>query len=331
VDDKLRRGYELAAHANGDPDALGLALLALHGALEEHLDESLRQLDGLTADERQAMLEPGYGWSRRLELAQRHRLVTRDQAEAIYEVNRQRNAFAHGGAYLGRQRDLDGYATLVASLVGRRQTAARPVVASDEARPSPARAASGPPPAVRRPSPARASEGTTVASASAWSQRAAVRSTRRRDLVPDSPWVRAAIGAIAVLVVVLALWRALPRSDGEQPQEITSRGPLQQQITPGPTAPPASPTPAVRQGRIVGLGGGIGLMHEPAGFDTPTLPPRLLEGTVVTMVETETVEAGGSTWVKISYGGYEGWVPVQNVDQSAPAAPAEPTPLPGTQ
>ena len=72
-------------------------------------------------------------------------------------------------------------------------------------------------------------------------------------------------------------------------------------------------------------------MHEPAGYNTPTLPPRLLEGTVVALVDAEPVDADGATWVKVAYGGYEGWVPIQNVDQSASAAPAEPTPLPGTQ
>jgi hypothetical protein len=318
VDDKLRRGYELAASANGDADALGLALLALHGALEEHLGEALGRLPDLAPEDRQALETPGFGWVPRANMALRYGLITREQRQAILEANRQRQEFAHGGPYAGRQRELDDYAALVAELAGRRPTAARPVYAA----PRPSRYGD------TAPRAARSSEGTTV-SASAWDQRAAVRSTRRRDLLPDSLPVRVLIGAAAVLVLLFAGWRLLspPQEEPQPTPQAAGGGQLLPAITPAATEPPATPTPEVRQGRIVGLGGAVGFMHEPAGFSTPTLPPPLPEGTVVTLLEQPPVQAEGSAWVKIAYGGYEGWVPQTNVAEGG-AEPTTPYPAP---
>lgn len=323
VDDKLRRGYELAARANDDPDTLGVALLSLHGALEEHLDEALRRLPSLTPDDRQQLDGPGYGWATRTQLAQRYGIITPEQRQFILDVNRQRQQFAHGGPYAGEQRELDGYAALVARLVGGRPTAPRPA-ARPAARPARHDEA---PRVAPGPSRGRPSEGTTI-SASAWSQRAAVRSTRRRELLPDSLPVRGMIAVAAGLVLLLVVWRLLSPPAEEQPQ-VASDGPLAPAITPAPTLPPVTPSPVVRQGQIVGLGGAIGFMHDPAGFSTPTLPPPLPEGTTVTLLDTPPVEAEGATWVKVAFGGYEGWVPSTNVAEGAGApAPGDTTPSP---
>jgi hypothetical protein len=319
VDDKLRRGYDLAARAGGDPDALGVALLALHGALEEHLDETLQRLPEVLPEDRAQIGQPGYGWSTRAALAQRYGLITREQRQAILDANRQRQEFAHGGVFAGRQRELENYAGLVAELVGRRPTAARPV-----ARPAPRPAAryEQAPVAGSRPARPPASEGTTIGG-TAWNQRAQVRSTRRKDLLPDSLPVRGLIGALGVLILLFMVWRLLSGAPAETDVPVADR-PLSQQITPAPTTPPVTPSPVVRQGRIVGLGGAVGFMHEPAGFTTPTLPRPLTEGTVVTLLDQPAVEAEGATWIKISYGGYEGWVPVNNVAEGA----GEPAPSP---
>jgi hypothetical protein len=313
VDDKLRRGYDLVARAGGDPDALGVALLALHGALEEHLDETLRRLPEVLPEDRAQIGQPGYGWSTRAALAQRYGLISREQRQAILDANRQRQEFAHGGVFEGRQRELDNYAGLVAELVGRRPTAARPM-------PRPAPRYDQAPVAGSRPARAAASEGTTIG-ASGWTQRAQVRSTRRRELLPDSLPVRGLIGALGVLILLFMVWRLFSGTPAETEAPVAN-GPLSQQITPAPTIPPVTPSPVVRQGRIVGLGGAIGFMHEPAGFNTPTLPRPLTEGTLVTLLEQPAVEAEGATWIKISYGGYEGWVPINNVAEGA----GEPTP-----
>ncbi|HWQ12008.1 MAG TPA: hypothetical protein VNL77_04370, partial [Roseiflexaceae bacterium] len=111
-------------------------------------------------------------------------------------------------------------------------------------------------------------------------------------------------------------------SDSTPPEEVSSAAPpLQPAITPAATVPPPTPTPEIRQGRIVGLGGATGFMHEPAGFNTPTLPPPLPEGTVVTLLDMPPTTAEDTIWVKVSYGGYEGWVPQNNVEAvTAPAA-----------
>jgi hypothetical protein len=315
VDEKLRRGFDLAERANGDGDTLGVALLALHGALEDHLDEALRRLPDLAPEERQALEDPAYGWVTRANLALRHELVTREQRQAILDANSQRQEFAHGDPFVGGQRALDNYATLVAGLVSRRPTAAHP------ARPAahrPARAVA--PTSATAPARMRSSEGTTVSASSPWDDRAAVRRTRRPDLLPDSLPVRALIAALAVLVLAVAVWRLLSLSDpAGQPR--TADRPLEPAITPAATVPPPTATPEVRQGRIVGLGSATGFLHEPPGFDTPTLPPPLPEGAIVILLDDAPVAAGGATWVKVAYSGYEGWVPQNNVE-AAGAAPA---------
>jgi hypothetical protein len=315
VDEKLRRGFDIAARANGDGDALGVALLALHGALEDHLDEALRQLPDLAPEDRQALEDPAAGWVTRANLALRYGLVTREQRQAILDANRQRQEFAHGDPFVSGQRALDNYANLVAGLVGRRPTAAHP---DRPAAQRPARAVA--PTAATAPARTRASEGTTMSASSPWDDRVAVRRARRPDLLPDSLPVRALIAALAVLVLAVAVWRLLGWSDPAEPSQ-TAGGPLTPVITPAATLPPPTPTPEVRQGRIVGLGGAAGYLHDPPGFDTPTLPPPLPEGAIVVLLDDAPVDAGGATWVKVAYSGYEGWVPQNNVE-AAGAAPA---------
>ncbi|HWQ11937.1 MAG TPA: hypothetical protein VNL77_04010, partial [Roseiflexaceae bacterium] len=196
VDEKLRRGFDLAARAHGDGDTLGVALLALHGALEDHLDQALGHLAELSPEDRLALEDPAYGWVKRANLALRYGLVTREQRQAILDANRQRQEFAHGDPFRGSQRELENYASLVAVLVGRRPTAAH--AARPAKRPAPTVV-----PAAAQPAAARASEGTTVSASSPWAERAAVRRTRRPDLLPDSLPVRALIAALAVLVLAV--------------------------------------------------------------------------------------------------------------------------------
>jgi hypothetical protein len=316
VDEKLRRGFDLAATANGDGDTLGLALLALHGALEDHLDETLRQLPELAPEDQQLLEEPGYGWPQRLSLALHYQLVSERQMQAIREVNRQRNTFAHGNRFVGSQRAVELYRDLVADLCGTRPTAAYPAA-------QPVYDAAGHAAPYAPPRRERASEGTTISASSAWGDRAALRRNRRPDLVPDALPVRALIGAAAVLVLLLAGWRLLGwGAPAEEP--ATAGAPLAPAITPAATVPPATPTPEIRAGRIVGLGGASGWMRSEPSFNAATEPPPLVEGSPVTLLDEPPVDAEGTTWVAVSTGGYEGWVPQNNVEETAPAPEAAP-------
>ena len=51
---KLRRGNAMYKYADGDPDGLGLALLAFHGALADWLDEQLMRDEALDHATREA-------------------------------------------------------------------------------------------------------------------------------------------------------------------------------------------------------------------------------------------------------------------------------------
>jgi hypothetical protein len=320
VDEKLRRGFDLAARAGGDDDLRGVALLALHGALEDHLDETLGRMPELSPEDRAALDGPGYGWVTRANLALRYSLITREQRQAILDANSQRQEFAHGAPYAGGQRAIDTYATLVAELCGRRPTAAH------AARPAarPARPAAQPTAAVAA-RPGRPAERTTVGASSGWDNRAKVRSARRSDLLPGDLPVRGLLATAVLLVLLFVGWRALSWSPPEQ-EPVISGAPLASAIPSSPTAPPPTATPAVREARIVNLGGAIGFMHEPAGFSTPTQPPQLPEGTLVRLVDVAPVSAEGATWVRVAFGGYEGWVPETNLEAVAPADAATPSP-----
>lgn len=318
VDEKLRRGFSLVAAANGDGDTLGVALLALHGALEDHLDETLRRLPEITPEDLQLLDDPGYGWLARANLALNYGLITPEQRQAILEVNRQRQGFAHGNPFVGSQRGVELYANLVADLCGTRPTAPH------AARPAPSRPTPAAAPAAAAPRRARASEGTTISASTSWNDRAVLRRTRRADPLPDALPVRLVIGAAGLLVLLLAGWWLFNR---EPPAEtpVPPNGPLPPAITPVATTPPPTPTPEPRTGRIARLGGAAGWLREQPSFNAPTLPPPLTDGTPLTLLDREPVDAEGTTWLAVSVLGYEGWVPQNNVDLDA-AAPPTPSP-----
>lgn len=335
VDDKLRRGFDVLARADGDRDLLGVALVALHGALEDHLDEMLRRAPELSVEDHDLMDGADYGWRSRVALAQRQGLISADQGQAMLSANEQRRQFAHGAVFRWGEREVEGYADLAASICGRRATAAhaaRPARAPAAAPQRTARAeaavvpqaaqADGPAPQPRR---IRTAEGTTTVASSRWSERPAAQRRGAGGLLPagvlpDSLPVRLAIAAVAALLLLLAGWRLLAPQQQQQP--AVAERPAAAIVTPVPTEPPVTPTPLVRRARIVNLGNAVGWLREQPSFTAATLPIPLSEGLEVTLVQREPVNAEGTTWGLVATGGYEGWAPLNNIAEILPSTPA---------
>jgi hypothetical protein len=87
--------------------------------------------------------------------------------------------------------------------------------------------------------------------------------------------------------------------------------------TVAPTLTPtlaATPTPRLRQARIVRLGGGPGLLHESPGFNTPVLSVILKEGDVVELLDREKRDVEGNAWRLVAIGDTVGWSPANNLE-----------------
>ena len=69
------------------------------------------------------------------------------------------------------------------------------------------------------------------------------------------------------------------------------------------------------RGRIVRLGDGPGWLHESARFDSPTLPVRLSESQEVAILGPQQSDDQGTPWLYVAVGGYEGWSPLNNVEE----------------
>ncbi len=120
TEDKLTRGFTLLARSGGDPDLLGVALLAIHGALEEHLRAELLARPDLRSEERQTLEHYSAGWLPLVRLAQQYLDLTHDQRRTIQEASLLRQNFAYGEPFGGSVGTLLHYGRLVEKLCGRR-------------------------------------------------------------------------------------------------------------------------------------------------------------------------------------------------------------------
>jgi hypothetical protein len=308
--DKLTRGTQLLSDAEGDPDLLGVALLALQGALNQQLRSMLEGNPSLSATDRDLLKAPAIPTGQLIEICRRYGDLDREQAWRIIEAERLRVAFARGEPFRGSPSEIRGYGRFVAELCGRTDVAQQLAAI----------------PTARLAAPTDDEEPDDDA-----------------DPEPSGPYytiMRWIPGMLLAAVLAGGAWLLLGRAADNSPQPITTRpastalpdgqdrvatlspdaaidatmGPIV--VAQGtPTALP-SPTAAASQGRIVRLGGGPGWLHDAPTFNSPTLPIRLSEGQIVAILGPQQTDPEGTLWVYVATGGYEGWSPQNNVEEA---------------
>jgi hypothetical protein len=123
IDEKLQLGLQRLEQSGDNPDLLGIALVTLHGALEDYFRDSLAanpdlpyEQQMLVQDRRQVQ------WKDLLELIQQYGGLSDADCRRVMQANRQRQIVAHGGRYQGTRVELTQYAYLVQSLIDTHQT-----------------------------------------------------------------------------------------------------------------------------------------------------------------------------------------------------------------
>lgn len=294
---KLNRGIDLLEDASNEQDLLGVALLAFHAALREHLHTLLGSHPALNDAQQQSLGQQATDIVELLDLAQQHGDLTREQRWRIDEAEKLVQEFVAGEAFRGSPREVRSYGHFVADLSGHTQI-------SEHLASAPA----GPQLLEPLPEEEQASSGLYL-SVMRW--------------LPG-------IALLAILLVA-ALWlfgnaaNPFARSSdlAARPTARTRLLPTSTVLpamTPGiPTTQlPADLAPGTRLARIVRLGGGPGWLHEQANFTSPTLPIRLNEGQQVLGLGPQQQDPDGNPWVLVSVNGYQGWSPLNNVEYATP-------------
>jgi hypothetical protein len=113
---KLALGWERLDKAGDDTELLGLALVSLHGALEDHyravLAEISPELRERVTDRREVQ------WRELLDLMTEHAGLPAQTRQQVMQTNALRQNVAHGGTFKVSRTQVEQYATLVQSLVG---------------------------------------------------------------------------------------------------------------------------------------------------------------------------------------------------------------------
>lgn len=335
--DKLVRGFRLLARSGGDPDTLGVALLAIHGALEDHLREQLLARPDL--DERaRRQLEHYSGWLPLVRLAQQHLLLSPGQRRAIQEAGLLRQGFAYGEPFAGSVGTLLHYGRLVETLCGRTGLLRETLLAEREARQTTATdgtdgsdtALPPLPPELEaqiQPAPSRAPrpQPAGVQTAPGTAAPDSLASDRQEDLdewdtwdepEPDMtrlriPWVRVLVPLVFLIALCLVLNEVAQRLD--LPRLVGSLS-VPEQATPAalPTVAPA--TAVERRARLVGIGAGPGWLHQNPDFASATLPQPLRDGMPASVLDQRQTGPDGTVWQYVSISGYEGWCPLANLE-----------------
>lgn len=279
VDQKLRRGFELIERSGGDADMLGVALLSIHGALEDHFRATLSARPDLSAEDRAALAERGAGWLTLVKLMQKYGTISSVQRRTILEANDIRQSFAHGEPFNGRVSSLLRYGRFAETLCGRSGLLDQVLVERRYARAASAEESRATAPrAYDRAAPAPQRSGLTLGQ----------------------------FLSVAALIVVLALgvWAYNAIFHG------ASGAPPSSGVDATAALPP---TPAPLQARVINLGGAIGWLHDAPTFDSGTLPIQLKEGMQVVLGDQQQTDADGHVWRFVSVGGYDGWCPADNL------------------
>jgi hypothetical protein len=280
IDERLDRGVEIFRRAGDDSALLGAALLTFHGALEQCIDDELRDQPEIGAEERRLLEAGRLGWPTRAKLAQQSGLLTTEQASRAIEATRARIAIARGDVCTWPASAVESYGHMVATRCGRME-----LIRWIDQRPERAKkTAASPIPPLWEP--------------------------EERGRFPIA---RVAVTLLFLVTLVAVGWTLYTRLDG--PRLLRSLGalpaPTAIQLPPAPAAP--TPLPATRTARVSGLGGGPGWLHVTASFDSPTRAIRLADGMAVTLRDEQQTDSGGVRWQLVEAGGYEGWCPENNL------------------
>jgi len=332
--DKLARGFRLLARSGGDSDMLGVALLAIHGALEDHLRARLLALPNL--DERaRRQLEHYSAWLPLVRLAHQHLDLSPGQRRAIQEAGLLRQSFAYGEPFAGGVGTLLHYGRLVETLCGRagllRETLleerqSRRGTPPDDSGGDGQNARTLPPEleAQIEPAPARPRQRAQTAEPTAqppaqpeppeeelddwesWDE-------PERDLTQlNIPWLRVLVPLVFLIALCLVAGEISARLD--LPRLVGTLGLTgQPTVTSAPGGALPSATPELRA-RLVGVGAGPGWLHEAPDFASATLPLPLRDGMPATVLERRQTAPDGTVWQYVSVSGYEGWCPLANLD-----------------
>jgi hypothetical protein len=284
IDERIERGVALYRRAGDDSALLGAALLAFNGALELQIDAELANQSTLGERERGLLEQGRLGWLTRANLAEQFGLLSHAQRDLALEAAKTRLALARGDECDWSADELQTYGRTVALVCGRHELIRQIDQRAERAKDT-----------VAHPAPR------------IWD----VPATRRRF-----PVVRALVTAVFLLTFAAVLWTIYIQIDG--PRLLRAFGALT-----APTVAPIAlndaptPTPPLRRATITGLGGGPGWLHATPSFDSPTRAIKLADGMEVTLREQRQVDTNGLRWQLVEAGGYEGWVPENNLAVNA--------------
>src|SRR5690242_566425 len=119
VDEKLRRGFILIERSKTDSDLLGVALLSIHGALEDYFREVLSTCSNLSTQEHQSLIRRDTGWLKLVEMMQQHTGLSAEHRRIVLDANEVRQSFAHGRPFRWRASDVLRYGRFVEAICGR--------------------------------------------------------------------------------------------------------------------------------------------------------------------------------------------------------------------
>lgn len=121
VDEKLSFGLQRLQRAGDEPDALGMALTAIHGALEDYLRLWLSEHPDVAREGASDALDRGtFSWRdllAHLDLYGQHEEYLQTLRAQIPHFNGLRQEVAHGGVYAGTRAELADYAQLVSTAI----------------------------------------------------------------------------------------------------------------------------------------------------------------------------------------------------------------------
>jgi hypothetical protein len=115
---KLKLGLERLSKAEKDLDLLGLALISLHGALEDHFRYLLKSNSSVPLSKRELIFNfRQTQWKGLLGLMQRYGGLNKNQCDDILYMNKLRQEVAHGKQYAGTRSQLEDYADFVQGFI----------------------------------------------------------------------------------------------------------------------------------------------------------------------------------------------------------------------